>query len=342
MNIIRSAAIGQAISAMSPTKIAVAYLGWGWPKYLLEPKNIEYIVVSTDIGTNPAAVATLVATIGWPKVFLLNQPHAKIYIGSGTAIIGSANLSDNALSGDGLEEIAVKIADVDTVHELGVIADEIRDKAKKKYPSAEMKDNELREMERRWNRSMSVKRHRLPPMGAPDIRNYPFKHKPLFWVIWYVNDHDLQFDDQLVNEKTGGALQEIIRKETYTNVLSNDKVREGDWLLLWMTGDDGLPDGQGGFVWLYAHRVVNNAVINCGKYTTGIFELPGVKKPPVPFRITAKVRDAIISVLRENGFKNLRPDGDMRREAWRAGNTKQLLPEFFKAVLDKVDPQHGQ
>jgi len=338
MNIIRSKAIGEAIRKMSPTKIAVAYLGWGWTKYLIEPKKIEYIVVSTDIGTNPAAVATLVAEIGWAKVFLLDHLHAKIYIGSGTAIIGSANLSDNALSGVGLEEIAVNIADDDTVHELGVIADEIRDKANKKYPSAEKKDNELREMERRWNRSMSVKRHRLPPMDAPDIRRYPFKHGPLFWVIWYVNDGDIQFNDQLVNEKAGGALEQIIQKETYINALSNDKVREGDWLLLWMTGNDGLPDGQGGFGWRYAHRVVNNAVINCGNYTTGIFELPGVKKPPVPFRITAKVRKAIIAVLKEDRFKNLRPDGNMGWHAWRAAATKELLPDFFKAVLDEVRP----
>ncbi len=87
-------------------------------------------------------------------------------------------------------------------------------------------------------------------------------------------------------------MNDIIREETYTNVLPNDEIRKGDWLLLWMAKeDDGLPaegdepDEPGGFVWRYVHRVVNNAVINCGNYTTGIFELPGVKNPPVPFGV---------------------------------------------------------
>ncbi len=62
----------------------------------------------------------------------------------------------------------------------------------------------------------------------------------------------------------------------------------------------------------------------------------------MPFEITAEVRKAIIAVLKKDKFKYLRPDGEMGWKAWRAGNTKQLLPEFFKAVLDKVNPQHGQ
>ncbi len=69
MKIIRSTEIGKAIKEMFPKKIAVAYLGWGWKNYLLKPEDIEYVVVSTDIGTNPAAVATLVAKIGWKNVF---------------------------------------------------------------------------------------------------------------------------------------------------------------------------------------------------------------------------------------------------------------------------------
>ncbi len=206
------------------------------------------------------------------------------------------------------------------MRELGVIADEIRGNAKEQYPSPEAKDKELREMQRRWNRSMSIKRHRSPPTNVPDIRDYPFLSNPLIWVVWY-DPGELEFNEDFVNDQVGGAMEEIKQQGTYTNVLPKDEVQEGDWLLLWRARVGGLPYRDGCFIWRYAHRVVDGAVANStncpNNYTTGVFELPGVKKPAEPFDITSiEVRNGIITVLKKDEFSNLRPDGKMGRDAF--------------------------
>lgn len=336
MKIIRSSAIGEAIRNMAMRKIAVAYLGSGWKTYVKYPENLEYIVISTDIGTNPGAVASLVAEIGWDKVFLFDQLHAKIYVGDGAAMIGSANLSDNGLSGDGLEEIAATFSDKAAICELGEIADQIQKKAKQQYPSPERKDDQLREMQRRWNRSLSNERHHeASDTEAHDILAYPFSRNPLFWVMWYQSG-SIVFDEKLVHEKTVGSLSEIKEHGTYTHVLPNDAVKEGDWLLLWRAKNNGLPYGRGGgLFWRYTHRLVSGAVTNWPEYTTGVFELPGAKKPRPPFELTSETRQAIVAALKEDRFKNLRPDGEMGWDAFHCGGTKALLPSFIKTVQDK-------
>ena len=252
-------------------------------------------------------------------------------------MIGSANLSDNGLSGDGLEEIAATFSDEATICELDEIADQIQKKAKQQYPSSERKDDQLRDMQRRWNRSLSIKRHHdASDTEAHDILAYPFSRSPLFWVMWYQNG-SIEFDEKLVNEKTGGSLGEIKEHGTYTHVLPNDEVKEGDWLLLWMAKKSGLPDGRGGgLFWRYTHRLVSGAVTNWPDYTTGVFELPGEEKPRPPFELTSETRQAVVAALTENRFKYLRPDGEMGWDAFRVGSTKALLPAFIKTVQDKI------
>lgn len=84
----------------------VAYVGGGVIEYLRNPKGLELYCWNKVGGTDPDAIREL--QDGGAKIWFANNLHMKLYWAEGKgAIIGSANLSDNALSGNGLHELAV-------------------------------------------------------------------------------------------------------------------------------------------------------------------------------------------------------------------------------------------
>ena len=110
--IITNGNIKKAIKELKPNKIAVAYIGADWEKYIDQDtlKELE-IILSPTIGSNPQAIHSLVKKIkgGWNNVHFLTKLHAKFYLGNEAAILGSFNLSGNGFEVYGLEEIGVKI-----------------------------------------------------------------------------------------------------------------------------------------------------------------------------------------------------------------------------------------
>lgn len=70
--------IAQQIKNTDPQKIAVAYIGVDWKKYV-NPKSIEFIVISPTLGSNPNTIDDMVKIIGWEKIYFNEALHAKIY-----------------------------------------------------------------------------------------------------------------------------------------------------------------------------------------------------------------------------------------------------------------------
>lgn len=84
----------------------VAFVGGGVDEYLRKPKGLELYCWNKVGGTDPDAIRDL--REAGAKVWFVNNLHMKLYWAEGKgAIIGSANLSDNGLSGSGLHEMAV-------------------------------------------------------------------------------------------------------------------------------------------------------------------------------------------------------------------------------------------
>ncbi|WP_157726450.1 phospholipase D family protein [Imhoffiella purpurea] len=103
--------IGNDISSLDPTHIKVAYLGSGWVNFIRNPMAIQKIIVQPNPPTDPKALCQIANIIGWDRIRLMNNIHAKVYIhlnadNSGEAVVGSPNLSQNGLGG-GLYEAAI-------------------------------------------------------------------------------------------------------------------------------------------------------------------------------------------------------------------------------------------
>ena len=96
--------LARRLSELSPTHVAVAFIGRDWRRYL-DSGRLEQVVVSPGLGTNPAAVVDLAEKIGWDRVLLLDELHSKLYWSADSVLIGSANLSRAALEPGGQQEV---------------------------------------------------------------------------------------------------------------------------------------------------------------------------------------------------------------------------------------------
>ena len=158
MEILKGFDIANGIRLIKPRKIAVAFIGIDYEKYVDNEclKSLDSIVISPTEGSNPKAISKLVNTIGWEKVHFLSRLHAKMYIGKNAAIIGSSNLSKNGLIGDGsgLYEVCVKIESRDEVDE---IFNEILNEAQEEFPDERSKQKALDGLYGIYNRRRSAK-----------------------------------------------------------------------------------------------------------------------------------------------------------------------------------------
>ena len=83
-----------------------AFVGAGASAYIPKPEGVTVVCWPKAGGTNPAAVRDLLAR--GADVLFADRLHMKLYWAEGRgAIIGSANLSTNALGSGGLKELAV-------------------------------------------------------------------------------------------------------------------------------------------------------------------------------------------------------------------------------------------
>jgi hypothetical protein len=117
MILTRKEDVRKQLKALKPSRIAVAYIGKDWQEYIC-PQDIDSIIVSPTIGSNPDAIVQLAEIVSYDRVFLLDRLHAKIYLGEDCALIGSFNLSRNGLGEGGLLELGNV---VDQEKDLGIL-----------------------------------------------------------------------------------------------------------------------------------------------------------------------------------------------------------------------------
>jgi len=96
------------LKRLAAGRLAVAYIGADWREYV-DARSLKNVIVSPTLGSNPHAIADLVREIGWDNVHFLDNLHAKIYLGQGAALLGSANLSQNAFGDGNLFEAMVLV-----------------------------------------------------------------------------------------------------------------------------------------------------------------------------------------------------------------------------------------
>jgi hypothetical protein len=212
--------IAKVLKRVSPVSIAVAYVGKDWKSYA---DTFKEIVVSPTIGSNPYALKDIIDQIGADNVYFLDELHSKIYLGDNSALIGSANLSNNALSDYNLLETVALVEDADSLKQLRSTIDFYKEQSRKLY-----KDKEAT-----MARLQSLIDQTKPPSvnyRSVNFRDYDIdKSNNRIIIAWYSDDR-LKLNSEAI--KDSGA--NYNPDEDCTNTFfEDDEILNDDWILNW-------------------------------------------------------------------------------------------------------------
>jgi len=286
MSIVTESQIAEAIRECAPTRVAVAYLGADWKTFLPSVLELEFVIISPTLGTNPQAVGELARAIGWERVFLLDQLHAKVYFGKNGAIIGSANLSRNGLSGKALRELCVVIRDTVVLGALPPIMDAWRDRAAERYPDEQAKKKKLAALVDITNAAYArrlIKRKEKRVRSFDEFTLFGNSH---FYVSWYENT-----DQPVIDPKVKEAEEQIAATFLFRE---KDQVKSEKWLLAWKITKDRKPNRATTPYWFYIDSVFKKGVCGEKDYTTCGIQRSEENLPPLPFNLT----DDVVSAFR--------------------------------------------
>ena len=285
MRILTKNKIHEAIRRCNPNKIAVAYIGADWNQYIQSPDALEAVIISPTFGTNPWAVRGLVKAIGWKKIFFLNELHAKLYLGRNSAVTGSANLTNNGLSGEKLVELCVEISDKDVVTEMVEIFDAIKNKAVKQYSDTQQKESKLIELEKVWCSAIANKI--IPPVKTPDNKfvNFILPSNDYFYVSWCHGKASEHSDE--VKKIEGKIKNEI-------TFYKSEDIKLNKWILAWNMKKNETPSKNIHLHWIYIHDVYERGAEG-ENYSKLIIQRNDKELPPHPFEIT----DEVTAVFKE-------------------------------------------
>jgi hypothetical protein len=309
--ILSSKKIRENIERVQPSKIAVAYVGIGWDRYI-SITAIREIVVSPTLGTNPKAIEAIVDLLGFDKVHFLDKMHAKIYIGANSAVLGSCNLSDNGFSDAGLIEAAVFLSAMDSVKKLELQFDQYRSLAIQQYPTKIDKIKRLKWLLEQQNKAVFRGDFIESPEAAP-LSEYSSKLDRIH-VVWYsggdykyneaacvAHNPELFVDNASIHDYFGAELQ----------FLESDDIRVGDWLLTWRANDCGSPRKNGDISWMRVHCVVPSGVDDPhSSYSKLVGEAKKLETGRPPFLLDERTKNLIRKALMADEFAVLRSNSD--------------------------------
>jgi len=326
MKIIAGKDIGSTLKELRPTHIAVAYLGADWREYL---GNIlpEEVIVSPTLGTNPYALAEIGEVLGWQNVHLLKSLHAKIYLGSTEAIIGSCNLTKNGLRGDLLHEVAVLLTEKEAIAELRDEYHSLKDAAQDEFPTAAEKQSAIHSLERLWNKACTegvIVADK--PKNKLTIADYTDGNDS-FYVAWWGGDeiryNDCALDEAFSDELPSGSEKPI---ENALPFLDSDHIEEHKWILCWQATTKGKFYGRSQPYWLYVHKIVRNGAVD-EPYTQLAICRSDENILPAPFYLgDNKVKSALRTVLDSGRHKEFSRSGD---DPWSIMPTLDKFREFI-------------
>lgn len=288
MEILTDGQIAAAIEQCRPSRIAVAFLGADWETFTPDVAAIDFIVISPTIGTNPRAVADLVAQIGWDRVYFLEALHAKVYLGDRSGVVGSANLTSNGLAGDRLIELCVSVEDGADLARLGNELEQWRARAATAFPTQSAKEEKLGELRRLWSAAVVRSIVRTDDQSL-DFRQFHLESDSQFYVVWYQTG-------KFKHSKSLKSIEHFIGQEVH--FAASDAVAEDTWVLAWLVTANLRPDGRSVPSWVYIHEIHDNGIVDKG------YDYPkcGIQRkdrdlPPEPFQLTAEVIDAFEQVI---------------------------------------------
>ena len=289
MKILAKERIRQAIARCIPTQIAVAYIGIDWRDFIPDSTVLKNVIVSPTLGTNPKAILSLTKEIGWNKIFFLNELHAKIFLGHKSAVVGSANLTQNGLSGQALIELCVEINSDTGLQKITNIINDLKKRAENQYPTTESKKKQIKELERTWNTAIAnrviPKKHQKPN----HFEDFEFLTEDHFYVLWYQPcDCEYSYDVK--------AVESVMVYDIH--FAKSDKVKNDKWALVWRITNKSKPHKSFSPRWLYIHDLFEEGIVDEGyEYPKVAIQRSDKEIPPPPFEITKEVESAFKSTV---------------------------------------------
>lgn len=285
--ILTNESIKQELAALRPKKIVVAYLGQDWREYITDVKQLELVIVSPKAGTNKDAVIELAKEIGWEKILLLENLHAKLYMGDSQAILGSANLSQNGIDEGCLVELCKSISSENDLADLNNFVD-AQEKACLELEYNKDSKSKLKKLEQ----YDSERNRRLDR----ELKEFDFSTDKPFYLSWWESDNGFSDEgvEELYNKGVIDHYIEIVYEENAKETF------EGSWILLWRLTQKNAVDKARKLEWLYVHEVYENADAGYDFPITLVQrEDEDVPKKP-PFKLDAPTQKALRTALSES------------------------------------------
>jgi hypothetical protein len=320
-----------ALEIVKPIKIAVAYVGMGWDKYI-DKDFLEEIILSPTLGSNPLAILEIVKVIGFDNVYFLDRLHSKIYIGNDQVFLGSPNLSTNGFSNNGNHEIGVLLEKGASQKKCSIdIFDAYKAEAQKDYHDEESKWDKLKKLYRRWQESIesefNISDNKSSNKEKPDL-NLITIH-----VVPYIINGDLEYNFNVVlgaiNQLNSTKLDDYFKEDFEFLPDPDDNIQKGDWILAWPCDQKGYPIADERIYWVYVHHVIPSGYIHSGSpYTKLVGQAASLKTPPEPFRLTPTKKANIRVALNSGNFNDML----FLRKPWTLGPADKLVPAFLAAI----------
>lgn len=328
--------IRDALGRIGPDRIAVAYVGIGWKKYI-DTRKLKTIIISPTNGSNAKAIEEIMEEIGIDNVYLHDNLHAKLYLSDSTLLLGSCNLSDNGLSDGRLIESALISNNKDIVNEFSELFEHIKVDAEKKYSDNNKKLKKIEWLhEENGNDIISGRLGKSRPGERPEIVSISdYKSKlDRIHIVWYeLNDKTILNEKKIENDFR--LKSEKFDKEQLENSMiftDKDDVRVCDWILCWRCKKDGYPAKNGDINWMRVHHVVNDAICEDHDHKNVAMESKYKYKGNPPFVLDKPTKSLIRQLLSEDKFACLRDNES--GEPWLVPT--ESCKEFVKCLRERA------
>jgi hypothetical protein len=332
MKILVDSDIQQAISGCKLSKIAVAYIGADWNTFIPNACCLSAIIVSPTFGTNPWAITDLAKQIEWDKIFFLDELHAKMYIGKNSAVVGSANLTSNGLSGQCLVELCVEVDDEESLRKLNKAFEDLKSRAERQYPTEELKKARLQELEQTWGAAIANRIIRNAHRNTRAFLDFEPLGEDHFYVLWY-QPADCKYSDEVKAIERQGLIKDNI------HFASADNVEKNKWALLWRITNLSVPHKTEKPYWMYIHEIFENGVIDEGyDYPKCAIQRTDLEVPSPPFKIMHDVAAALKKAVQEKEIaKYLIQDGKIFSLSYSLKGIPLLMSKMKEFLTDKAN-----
>ena len=298
----------------------VAYVGKGAKTYLPNPKGLELYCWPQPGGTSAKAIRGLQR--GGVDVSFADRVHMKVFWSQGHgAVVGSANLSDNALGVGGLHEAGVFLP-----------ASKVRiDSLIQRIKPVKVTAAALRKLE-------AAEAKRVPRIGAarrgtstvPPFQDWYGEERSKRWKWGYFTD----YAPNTVSRRARNAVREIDPTLAPTQVVfcRRSAHTDGDWILFVRLTSGGVltvPE------WVFVHRVVlverNDRVYNEHFPFQAVQAHPLRHCPAPPFAIDSRFRKALREASLELG------QGRTSRQV----DGKRPTAAFLRLISERYRARHS-